>query len=71
MIGLTLGYSIFIVRRYMGPRLPSHECRHVYQYETSGSVAEFLPSYLQQIATVCYLNAPLEQDARAHEIEIA
>lgn len=71
MIGLTLGYSIFIVRGYMGPRLLSHECRHVYQYETSGSVAAFLPVYLQQIATVGYLNAPLEQDARACEIETA
>jgi len=71
MIGLTLGYSIFIVRGHMGPRLLSHECRHVYQYETAGSVAQFLPGYLQQIATVGYFNAPFERDASAHEIEIA
>ena len=71
MIGLTLGYSIFIVRGYMGRRLVSHECRHVYQYETHGSIAAFLPVYLQQIATVGYQNAKFEQDARAHEIVVA
>jgi hypothetical protein len=71
MVGLTLGHSIFIVRGHMGPRLLSHECRHVYQYEISGSIAAFLPVYLQQIATVGYINAPFEQDAHAHEIEIA
>jgi hypothetical protein len=71
MIGLTLGYSIFIVRGHMGPRLLSHECRHVYQYETAGSIAAFLPVYLQQIATVGYQGDPLEQDARAYEFETA
>lgn len=69
MVGLTLGYSIFIVRGHMSPRLLSHECRHVYQYETAGSIAAFLPVYLQQIATVGYQAAPLEQDARTHEID--
>jgi hypothetical protein len=69
MIGLTLGHSIFIVRGYMGNLLLSHECRHVYQYETHGSIAAFLPLYLLQIATVGYLGAPFEQDARAHELE--
>jgi len=67
MIGLTLGYSIFVVRGYMEFRLLSHECRHVYQYETYGSIAAFLPVYLEQIATVGYLDAPFEQDARANE----
>ena len=61
MIGLTLGYSIFIVRGHMGRRLVSHECRHVYQYETHGSIAAFLPVYLQQIATVGYQNAKLSR----------
>ena len=68
-IGLTLGHSIFIVRGHMSPRLLSHECRHVHQYEIYGSIAAFLPVYLEQIATVGYLGAPLERDARAHEIE--
>ncbi|MGA3130226.1 MAG: hypothetical protein ABSD59_05460 [Terracidiphilus sp.] len=71
MVGLTLGYSIFVMRGHMNPRLLSHECRHVYQYETAGSIAAFLRVYLQQIATVGYQNAPLEQDARAHEFEVA
>lgn len=69
MVGLTFGHSIFIVRGHMSPRLLSHECRHVYQYETAGSIAAFLPVYLQQIATVGYQEAPLEWDARAHELE--
>jgi hypothetical protein len=69
MVGLTLGYSIFVVRGHMTPRLLAHECRHVYQYEVCGSIAAFLPVYLEQIATVGYLNAPLEQDARAHELD--
>jgi hypothetical protein len=53
----------------MGPRLLSHECRHVHQYEAHGSIAAFLPVYLEQIATVGYRNSPLEQDARAHEVD--
>lgn len=69
MVGLTLGYSILVVRGHMGSRLLSHECRHVYQYETCGSIAAFLPVDLEQIATVGYHNAPLEQDARAHEVD--
>jgi hypothetical protein len=71
MVGLTLGHSIFVVRGHMSLRLLSHECRHVYQYEISGSIAAFLPSYLEQIATVGYENAPLEKDARAHELDAA
>ncbi len=69
MVGLSLGYSIFIVRGHVSPRLLSHECRHVYQYETAGSIAAFLPVYLQQIATVGYQSAPFERDARAHEFD--
>lgn len=69
MVGLTLGHSIFVVRGHMGPRLLSHECRHVHQYESYGSIAAFLPVYLEQIVTFSYHNAPLEQDARAHEAD--
>ena len=69
MVGLTLGHSILVVRGHMGRRLLSHECRHVHQYEDYGSIAAFLPVYLEQIATVGYHNAPLEQDARAHEVD--
>lgn len=68
MVGLTLGYGIFVVRGHMTPRLLSHECRHVYQYEDCGSIAAFLPVYLEQIAMVGYHNSALEQDARVHEV---
>jgi hypothetical protein len=66
--GLTLGYAIFIVHGHLTRRLLTHECRHVHQYEAAGSIAAFLPAYLQQIATVGYNAAPFEVDARAHEI---
>jgi hypothetical protein len=67
MAGLTLGYGIYICHGQDSIRLISHECRHVHQYEQAGSIAAFLPIYLQQIATVGYADAPYEIDARAHE----
>jgi hypothetical protein len=70
-IGLTLGYGIYIVMGHSTNRLVSHECRHVYQYEAAGSIRNFLPIYLKQVASVGYAAAPLEIDARAHEIDTA
>lgn len=71
MIGLTLGYSVFVCPGYeRDVRLLSHEFRHVYQYEQAGSIAAFIPAYLQQIATFEYRNAPFEMDARAHEWQV-
>jgi hypothetical protein len=67
MVGLTLGYGIYLCQGHDSPSLLSHECRHVYQYEQAGSIASYLPVYLQQIVTVGYLNAPFEMDARNHE----
>jgi hypothetical protein len=67
MIGLTLGYSILICRGHETVRLLSHELRHVHQYEEHGSIAAFLPVYLQQIAACGYQDAPFEIDARTHE----
>lgn len=67
MVGLTLGHSVFVCRGHETRRLLAHEFRHVFQYEQYGSIAGFLPVYLQQIVTVGYRNAPLEIDARAHE----
>lgn len=67
MIGLTLGYGIYVCRGRGTIRLLSHEFRHVYQYEKAGSIAAFLPAYLQQIVSVGYNSAPFEVDARAHE----
>ncbi|PMS16990.1 hypothetical protein C0Z18_21210 [Trinickia dabaoshanensis] len=66
--GLTLGYAIFIVLGHSTRQLLTHECRHVYQYEVAGSIAAFMPTYLGQIATVGYNDAPFEVDARQHEI---
>jgi hypothetical protein len=70
MVGLTLGYAIFIVNGYGTNRLFSHECRHVYQYESAGSIAAFLPLYLGQVAAHGYHDAPFEADARAHEVDV-
>ena len=68
MIGLTLGYSIFVRNGHETARLLAHEFRHVYQVEQCGSLSDFLQIYLQQIVTVGYENAPFEIDARAHEV---
>ena len=67
MGGLTLGHSILICHGQMCRRLLSHECRHVFQYEQAGSIAAFLPLYLESIVQVGYWDSPFEQDARAHE----
>ena len=67
MIGLTLGHGIYICHGHNSRRLLSHECRHVQQYEQAGSIAAYLPKYLQQIVQFGYSNAPYEVDARAHE----
>ena len=67
MVGLTLGYSVFVCQGHETRRLLSHEFRHVYQYEQHGSIVGFLPVYLEQIVTMGYQNAPFEIDARAHE----
>lgn len=48
-IGLPLGYGIYLVAGYESPRLLSHECRHVHQYEAAGRIGVFLPVYLKQI----------------------
>lgn len=69
MVGLTLGHGIFIVDGYGDVRLMSHELRHVQQYEIHGGIDGFMPLYLAQVASAGYRDAPLEQDARAHEIQ--
>ena len=68
MIGLTLGYGIYVCDGHMDNRLISHECRHVHQYEVAGSIESYLPIYLRQIAVHGYHDAPFEIDAREHEI---
>jgi hypothetical protein len=68
MAGITFGHSIYICIAHNSVRLLSHECRHVHQYEHAGSIAGFLRVYLPQIVNYGYANAPLEIDARAHEV---
>ena len=68
MTGLTLGHGIFIVQGHENRQLFTHEYRHVFQYEQAGSIATFLPVYLDQIASVGYWDSPLEVDARRHEL---
>ncbi|UXI66512.1 DUF4157 domain-containing protein [Tahibacter amnicola] len=67
-LGLTLGHGIFLREGYAGMRLLSHELRHVHQYEEAGSIARFLPVYLRQLLTFGYERAPLEVEARLHEV---
>ncbi len=67
-LGLTLGYAVLVRRGHEASlRLLSHEFRHVSQYERAGSIASFLPLYLQEIVVYGYADAPSELDARAHE----
>lgn len=67
-VGLTLGYAVLVVAGHETTRLLSHEFRHVQQYEEAGSIEAFLPVYLAQIVELGYADAPLERDARAHEL---
>ena len=69
MLGLTLGHGICIAEDQLTDRLLSHECRHVHQYEKFGSIASFLSEYLNQIIEYGYYFAPLEVDARNHEVQ--
>jgi hypothetical protein len=67
--GMTLGYGIFVMEEMLSPRLLAHEFRHVWQYEEAGSMERFLTEYLTQIVTAGYYEAPMEVDARTHEVE--
>ena len=66
--GLTLGHTILWLRGQESQRLLSHELRHVYQYETAGSISAYVGEYLVQVVKFGYVNAPFEVDARAYEI---
>ena len=70
MIGLTLGHAVLVDARHQrSERLLRHEFRHVYQYEAAGGFGAFLTDYLAQIVEYGYFDAPLEVDARAHELD--
>jgi hypothetical protein len=64
---ITLGRGIYILDGRLSNRLLSHELRHVHQYERAGTLQAFLQTYLLQIATVGYDQAPLELDAQRYE----
>lgn len=66
--GITFGHSIYIVRGHQSLQLFSHEFRHVHQYETLGSIGEFMEVYLEQVLIFGYHQAPLERDAREFEV---
>ncbi|WP_288363322.1 hypothetical protein [uncultured Spongiibacter sp.] len=68
MLGIALGHGIFIRERSPGSRLISHECRHVYQYEQAGSLSAYLNTYLTEVLCFGYWDAPMEVDARRHEV---
>lgn len=66
--GLTVGHGIYIVQDRFTPKLLSHELRHVAQYEQYGSIRGFMVEYITQVAQHGYRDAPLEIDARNHEV---
>ena len=70
MVGLTFSYGVYVCQGHLTNRLLSHEYRHVYQYETAGSIALYLPLYLGEIVKYGYEQAPLEVDARNHERDV-
>ena len=67
MNGVTFGYGIYACTDRVTNRLITHECRHVSQCEAAGSIAAFLPVYLQEIVQYGYFESPVEADARQYE----
>jgi len=57
MAGVTLGQGIYVSDIHGTVRLLAHDCRHVHQYEQRGSIAAFLPAYVQQIIAFGYTSA--------------
>lgn len=66
-VGLTLGYSILVVEGCISNQLLAHEFRHVQQFESAGSLEQFIHSYLIELLRYGYSNSPMELDARAYE----
>jgi len=69
MVGLTLGDAIFVLDGHVAPRILSHECRHVQQYEAHGGIRSFLPIYLPDVLAAGYRESRFERDARSHETD--
>lgn len=69
-VGLALGYAVFLRRGHEADdAVLRHELRHVHQYECYGSIKAFLSVYLPQVVQFGYQDAPLEIDARAHQMQ--
>ena len=67
MAGVTFGHGIYACTDHVTNRLLAYECRHVFQYESAGSISAFLPEYLQKIVEFGYFECPFEVDARQYE----
>lgn len=68
VIGLTMGYGIFIREEYRNDRrLLVHELTHTLQCERLGGIGPFIGQYVDECIRVGYFAAPLEQEARATE----
>jgi hypothetical protein len=64
--GLALNYGIFLRSdRWRDRELIAHELVHTSQYQRLGGIVPFLQTYIYQIVTVGYPNAPLELEAVA------
>jgi hypothetical protein len=63
--GITFFYGVLIRDEYHNDlEVIAHEFSHVAQYETAGSISQFLKDYRLQIASVGYHDARLEREAR-------
>ena len=69
--GMALGHALLLRRHAATLRLLAHECRHVQQCESAGSLRAFLGNYLRQVAHHGYAEAPYEVDARRAAAEWA
>ncbi len=68
MAGGTFRYGIYACKDQATNRLLAHECRHVFQYEVSGSIAAFLPAYLKEIIENGYFECAFKSAARQYEL---
>lgn len=62
--GMTFGHAVFVIRsQAQNNPLLTHELVHVRQYEQEGTIARYLPVYVEQLIRFGYQNMPLETEA--------
>lgn len=66
MVGMTIGYGVYVCHGYLSFNRLSHAFRYVQQYEKAGSIAAFLRRDLEHMAALEYGDAPFELDAQEH-----